>query len=292
MSKQFKPMLAGKAPDATEIKFPVMASTKLDGVRCIVINGVAMSRTLKPIPNKHVQKLLSKGFDNLDGELILGDPTGPDVYRNTVSAVMREEGEPDITFWVFDRIDSSEVYAERYGSLMEYHYQYPVQVLRHVTLHNVDELSKFEVEQLGIGAEGVILRDPNGPYKNGRSSTKEGILLKLKRFSDAEAEIVEMQELLKNENEATTNELGRTARSSHKENMTPMNTLGAIIARDLASGIEFGIGTGFSAEERQALWNDRANMIGKIVKYKYFDGGSKVAPRFPVFLGFRDPMDM
>ena len=75
MSKQFKPMLAGKAPDTSEIRFPIMVSAKLDGVRCIVINGVAMSRSLKPIPNKYVQSVLSHGFNNLDGELIIGETT-------------------------------------------------------------------------------------------------------------------------------------------------------------------------------------------------------------------------
>lgn len=292
MSKQFKPMLAGKAPDTSEIRFPIMVSAKLDGVRCIVINGVAMSRSLKPIPNKYVQSVLSHGFNNLDGELIIGETTDKDVYRNTVSGVMREDGEPNFTFWVFDTIDNNQSYLNRWNSLKEFHKKGPVRVLKHILLYNAEDLLQYEQYQLACGCEGVIIRDPNGPYKCGRSSTKEGYLLKLKRFNDAEAIIIEIQELLKNENEATTNELGRTARSSHKENLIPMGTLGAIIAKDVTSGIEFGIGTGYTADLRQQLWNDRNNLIGKIVKYKYFDGGIKVAPRFPVFLGLRDPIDM
>jgi ATP-dependent DNA ligase len=48
--KPFKPMLAGKLEG--DPKLPCMVSNKLDGVRAIVIGGVLMSRTLKPIPNR------------------------------------------------------------------------------------------------------------------------------------------------------------------------------------------------------------------------------------------------
>lgn len=38
----FKPTLA-KDIDLTTLKFPVMASPKVDGVRCTIQNGVAMT---------------------------------------------------------------------------------------------------------------------------------------------------------------------------------------------------------------------------------------------------------
>ncbi len=296
--KNFKPMLAGKAIDFDS--YPVMASPKLDGVRCLLIKGKALSRSLKEIPNKHVQKILKNLPDGLDGELGVGYPGDKDFYRNTVSAVMREEGEPNFTFWVFDNfaLPLDTPYAKRYESLGKLHAKLNwvdnphVKVLPHTIIKNAETLLDYEQEQLTLGFEGVILRSTNGPYKCGRSSTKEGYLLKVKRYSDSEAEILNIQELLHNDNEATTNELGRTARSSHKDNMTPMGTMGALNVRDVKSGVEFSIGTGFDQELRQKIWNSRKKMIGKLVKYKFFDGGSKVAPRFPVFLGFRDKRDM
>src|SRR5258707_792756 len=111
---EFKPMLAGDAPK--DITFPVMASAKLDGIRCIVVNGVALSRSFKPIPNKHVQKILAEGFDGLDGELIVGEPGAPDVYSKTNSAVMSQDGTPDFTFYVFDNIYGGDdtTYKDRY----------------------------------------------------------------------------------------------------------------------------------------------------------------------------------
>ena len=56
------------------------------------------------------------------------------------------------------------------------------------------------------------------------------------------------------------------------------------------TGVEFEIGTGFTAAEREALW--LAPPIGKIVKYKFFPVGVKDRPRHPVFLGFREAEDM
>lgn len=116
-------------------------------------------------------------------------------------------------------------------------------------------------------------------------------MIKLKRFSDAEAEIIGVQELNKNNNVAERDAFGRTERSSHKANLQPMGTLGALLCKT-AEGIEFAIGTGYTAAMRQEYWNDRKNLVGKFAKYKFFDGGNKDAPRFPVFIGFRDARDM
>lgn len=52
------------------------------------------------------------------------------------------------------------------------------------------------------------------------------------------------------------------------------------------------IGTGYTAAQRQQLWNTRETLLNKIVKYKHFEVGAKDAPRFPVWLGMRHPDDM
>jgi DNA ligase-1 len=85
----FKPMLASPAPET--IKFPVLASPKLDGIRCIIRDGVAVSRNLKPIPNVYIQKSLA-GLPPLDGELIVGPPVGNDVWNRSNSGVMSRDG--------------------------------------------------------------------------------------------------------------------------------------------------------------------------------------------------------
>lgn len=293
MSKTFKPLLAGKF-DQSKQKFPALASAKLDGVRCIIIDGVAMSRSLKPIPNEFVQKQIGKAkYNGLDGELMVGFVGGKDVYRNTVSAVMSEDGTPAFTFWVFDNCSKPDLpYVTRLESIKKFDGENHIAVLPHKNIADMDALDAFEAKQLERGLEGVIIRSMTGAYKYGRSSTNEGILLKLKRFEDSEATIIGVEELLSNQNDANKNALGHTERSSHKANMVPMGTMGALNVRDLKSKVEFSIGTGFDAEDREDFWIHRKLMIGKIVKYKYFAGGSKDKPRFPVYLGLRDKRDM
>ena len=85
----FKPMLASDA-NLDSLRYPLIASPKLDGVRATVRDGVVYSRSNKPIPNKHVHSLF-KNYEYFDGELIVGDPTSPTVYRDTVSEVMSHD---------------------------------------------------------------------------------------------------------------------------------------------------------------------------------------------------------
>lgn len=146
---------------------------------------------------------------------------------------------------------------------------------------------------LGLGYEGVMLRKLRGPdsqYKFGRATAKSNTLLKLKRFTDAEYRVVDMVERLHNGNEAVTNAIGRTERSSHKENMVPMGTLGALVL-DHPCGT-FTCGTGFTDAERKHIWDNRELFIGRLAKVKSFAIGVKDMPRFPVWLGFRDEKDM
>jgi DNA ligase-1 len=281
-----KPMLACEA-DLPKLKFPVLASPKLDGVRALVRDGGVLSRSLKPIPNRHVQMMFGRPeLEGFDGELILGDPTHPEAYRRTVSAVMSIEGEHAVDFHVFDRWDREYPYKE---VSLSYWLIIPIYS---TPIHNMEKLEEYEVAKLDKGYEGVMLRDPQSPYKFGRSTAKEGYLLKLKRFADSEAEIIGFEELMHNQNEATLNETGHIERSTKQVGLLHADTLGALIVRDIHSGVEFKIGTGFTAAERQKFWNIRATLRGALVKYLYFPTGSKVKPRFPSFQGFRHQIDL
>jgi DNA ligase 1 len=285
-------MLASDAPKV--LSYPLLASSKLDGIRCTVINGVAMSRSFKPLPNKHIQKMLSVGFDGLDGEIIVGPVGDPLVFNKTTSAVMRQAGEPEFVFYIFDNIYAGDdtPFCERYESLLKMDIPAPGQVLRHNLITNEEELNAYESSVLANGLEGLIVRDPQGPYKHGRSTSKQGWMLKIKRFTDSEAEIVDFQEEMENANEAKKDAFGRTERSSNQENLIPKGTLGALVVKDIKTGVKFNIGTGFTAQMRKDYWKSRKTLLGSLVKYKFFEVGTKDAPRHPVFIGFRDKMDL
>lgn len=299
----FKPMLAGKCTDTGKLKFPVLCSKKLDGVRATVQGGQLLSRSLKPIPNINVQKLFKGLPEGTDGELIFGDPCSPTAYRDTVSIVMSDDKPADgIQFWCFDSVMvgyAAAPFVVRFKNVQGTVAIgcVGVRLVQHVQINSLEELDAYEAAALAEGNEGVMIRSLDGPYKCGRSSEREGYLLKLKRFEDCEAEVTACFELMHNDNEAFTNELGRTARSSHQENKVGTDTLGGFIVRGLNGtyeGVEFRVGTGFDAEQRRNMWvpAERVKLIGRIAKIKYFPTGGKDKPRHPVFLGWRDERDM
>lgn len=293
-----KPMLAVDA-DIENIKYPVLCSDKLDGIRCIILDGVAYSRSLKPIRNKYVQELFGKEvFNGFDGELVVGGVFDKDVFQKTTSGVMSEKGTPDVTFYVFDhcllpempyteRLERVREVLEQQGSSVPYN---AVKCLESTVVNSHEQLQYILQDIQEKGGEGVILRSLDSGYKYGRSTLKQGWLLKVKFFLQDEFEVVGFEERMHNENEATVNELGYTERSSHKENLTPMNTLGSLILR--YGDVTFKCGTGFNDKQRKDIWDNRDDYMGKLASVRYMNVGQKDLPRVPSFQGFRDTDDL
>lgn len=286
-----KPMLA-VAADLDKIKYPIYAQPKLDGIRCVVKDGQLLSRSLKPIRNQHCQDLFNH-LEGYDGELIVGHPCAEDVFQKSTSGVMSSKGEPDVTFYIFDRWDlSTTPYTQRQNSL---DLAYNLDTSRIISVHSefitdrreLDSYLDFCIER---GFEGVILRDPDSLYKYGYSTVKQAYLLKIKLFEDDEFEVTGFTELMHNGNEATKNALGATERSSHKENLVPSGMLGSLIVR--YKDTSFEVGTGFTHAQRKEIFENQSTYLGKLAKVRYQKSGMKDLPRFPSFQGFRDADDL
>lgn len=300
-----RPMLAGKVEDLAALRYPVMASPKLDGVRLLRLHdGRIVTRKFKPLPNRYTRDALERLLPpGIDGEVLIADKQGrPAPFNAVQSALMSEGGEPVFVFSAFDLVtlgDGLEQrFEDRYGKLRKVHGMAKDEnrangfvVVPHVMVQSPEELLEFEAKQLARGFEGVMVRDPAGPYKCGRSTNREGWLLKLKRFDDAEAEVIGVEERMHNANEKQRDAFGLAKRSSHKVNQVPTGTLGALVVRT-EEGVEFRIGSGFTEAQRAEFWAVRESLAGKLVTYKSQPTGEKDAPRFPVFKGFRDPADM
>lgn len=289
-----KPMLAHTVEDMSKIVFPVLASPKLDGIRCLMMEGAAYSRNLKLIPNQFIQRKLH-GLHGLDGELIVGHPRGEGVFNRSTSGVMSRDGEPEFRLYVFDMFDGYYVdnaFENRLNAAKREAEKAGVYVTHvpHKKIKSLEELSDYEAKQLLAGFEGVMIRDPRGPYKHGRSTMREGWLGKVKRFLDAEATVIGFVEQMHNGNELQKDELGRAKRTSHKANKTGKDMLGALVVRDKMTGVEFEVGTGFDDKLRKDIWQDCPKYLGKVITYKYQPAGVKDKPRFPVFKGFRSDL--
>lgn len=283
-----KPMLAVAVEDLNNIKFPVLCTPKLDGIRCLIVNGRAVSRKLKPIPNHHIRTYLEEHcLEGWDGEIIIPGKT----FNEVQSLVMTEAGEPDFEYQVFDWYEDGVGYLDRMSKLVDVvPWPKKITILYPIMVSSVDHLLQYERYCLDNGFEGVMLRTPDSLYKFGRSTLKQGWLLKLKRFKDAEATVIGFIEKMHNANEAKLDELGHTKRSSHKENLIPAGTLGTLVVK--AGDYEFGIGTGFDDEQRKTIWENRDAYLGKLVTFKYQEAGMLERPRFPVFKSFRHEDDV
>jgi DNA ligase-1 len=269
--------------DLNKLVYPCLASVKLDGIRAVVRDGIVYSRSNKPIPNRYVQKTFSH-LNYFDGELIVGEPTNQFCYRTTMSGVMSEFGEPIVGFYVFDHIQyPAEPFFRRNALIVPDSTQ--VVRLNQRLIHTFAELEEFEEKMLTLGYEGLILRDSMAPYKMGRSTVREGCLLKLKRFADSEFVVVDFKERMHNTNEAKQDERGYTHRSSHQEGKIRRGDLGALVVTD--GEVTFDCGSGFCDAERAEIWANKAKYLNKIAKVKYFLKGAYDVPRHPTFLGWR-----
>lgn len=322
MSKNFEPMLAAKAKPAKgetdfalifnkfvdQFRYPMMVSAKLDGIRMAVKDGETKTRSLKPIPHKTLHAMFSRpDFEGLEGELLIGPPHAEDVYNRTQSAVMSHNGDiSELTFGLFDSSRNPEApFEERFWEAKQRlavlqantpHLIEAVSTMRlvpHQIVYCKEELLSFEAECLELGYEGIMGRDPKGKYKYGRSTIKEQGLVALKRFVDDEWVIVDFVPLYKNENAAETNELGRTKRSSAAAGKVEQDTLGAFVV-ETQDGIRFNVGGGtlMTAANRKKLWDMRDQLVGKLLKGRYFAIGTKDAPRQPRAVGLRDVLDL
>jgi DNA ligase-1 len=274
-------MLAATADinNLDKLKFPVIASPKLDGIRCLIVNGKAVSRTFKPIPNHYVQSELYNLPEGLDGEIILPGKT----FNEIQSAVMSFEGTPDFQYVVFDRY-SELSYRDRLKLL-------PFKA-RRVIIHSnyyiesFVQLLDYETKCIQDRYEGICFRTPNSPYKCGRSTLREQYLVKLKRFQDDEAIVLNLTELMFNNNESEQDNFGLRTRSSQIANLLPSGKLGALQVQNSQRQV-FEVGTGFTELERIKIWCNPKDYIGKTITYKFLKYGMKDLPRHPVFKGFR-----
>lgn len=295
---KFKPMLAATYEEGkTELTFPLLMSPKLDGYRAVggpwKKDTVVYSKNLKPLRNEWLQQHFNDPrITGLDGELIVGKPTGQGVFNRTSSGVTKKTGQPDVYFYVFDCfLDPEAPFSARLAiaelKVQELAGSLRVKFVPHTLVRNMKEYLAFEKKCLKEGYEGVMARSPDGPYKFGRATPKEGYLWKGKRFRDGEATVVRFEEAEQNTNEATKDELGRTKRSSAKAGKVAKGMVGTIVGKDTKTGEELRIGPGRLTEKmRKQLWSERAQHEGAtVVKYRVFDYGAKDTPRFPTCQG-------
>jgi len=309
-------MLASDAVEA-KIKLPCIAQPKIDGVRSLNMTGLLTGRSLKTHANRHITRFFSvPELAGFDGEMAAEHECHPDLCRLTTSALNTISGEPWILWHLFDYVTSETedlAYIRRYDALlrrietlhrMGHPFAAHLRAIPSVWCDTKSQLDILESNWLDMGYEGVILRDPDGLHKDGRSTVREGGLLRIKRFIDGEAVVTSITEGRKNLNAATINELGLTERSTHQENMEPNGMVGSMECRVLKDVLYDGkvffhegqiitVGAGrMTHNERVRYFEDQTLLIGAPIKFKTFPKGVKDKPRFPTFQTIRTASDL
>lgn len=305
--RDFKPMRSCAPTAEHPLRFPCLGSFKLDGIRIVKHEGKALTKSLKHIPNRSMAKWVEANlFDGMDGEVISGPPNVESVYTQTFTATMTQEGSFEFTIFLFDIHNRQDLYAtERYELLKKQVASLSAEVAEKVAvvekrmLTCMEEFEAMYAEALELGYEGLITQAPDGFYKYGKCTARENVQLKHKPETDAECVIIGAYEAMYNGNEAFTNEVGETARSSHKENLIGKGMLGGFHARDLETGVDFDVAPGkMKHEERVKVWQeyctDPSKYIGKMVRYRCMGYGEMAngRPRHGRFYGWRDASDM
>lgn len=300
--KQLKPTKACDVQDTATLKYPLLSSIKYDGCYALNIDGKLLGRSLKPFKNKFITQELSKPlYEGFCGELCEVDTdislARQDLCRNTTSRVNTIEKEWNYKWMLFDYSHPDVIhlgYADRMDALKQKIYDLKldnIEIVELIPIYGSEQADELYQEYLDAGYEGLILRSPDGAWKNGRSTIKEQIFMRMKPQSDAEAVVVGVVEALENNNVAVINELGYSERSSHQDNKVGKGMVGSFLCIDLLSEREITVSAGkLTHEQRVEYFNTPP--LHQVVKYRSMKYGVKEAPRFARFYSFRAPEDL
>lgn len=264
-----KPILAHVYDPARADPKGMWMSEKLDGVRACWTGDRLLTRTGKPIaaPASWLKRLPPAVA--LDGELTLGRGR----FQDTVSVVRSKSGRDadwaSVRYCVFDAPAAGGPFSHRQDLVLAAAQARAdavraegapavVTAVSQEVCRGPDHLERELEAMLAAGGEGLMLRDPASMYEPGKRTRA---LLKVKRFLDAEAEVLEHV----------------AGKGKHTGRM------GALRVRCLENGSEFKIGTGFDDARRAD-----PPAVGAVVTYKYQERTRAGAPRFPVFLRERE----
>jgi DNA ligase-1 len=232
-------------------------SEKLDGVRARWDGHQFISRQGNIF---HSPEWFTADFpiQALDGELWIKRNSFEHVVSTVRTHTPNDTAWRKIRYMVFDLPESTAIFSNRLKILKSIISKVDSPYLKLIKQFRVDSHSSLMKELQEVtqsGGEGLMLHLGDSLYFGGRSDA----LLKLKRYQDAEADVI--------------------GHLPGKGKFTGM--LGALLVRT-ADGKHFRIGTGFSNLERK-----NPPPVGASITYKYYGKTRNGVPKFASFLRVR-----
>lgn len=325
-----RPMLAesllgekGEEEKLKLLRFPCYASFKIDGYRCLM-GEKAWTRSGKehqaPVVQRLARVLGELKLGTLDGELIVkdegfakgGGKLRQKTYQGSLEYIVYDIVVDGVNFRTrLELLNAAQQAIEQRKEELatignweedpekneELRLLCSVKFLKHWWVEDMGNLLELEKYALELGYEGLCMRAPYGMYKHGRGTIKEQVLLKLKRWGQNEARVMEVISRKMNMNPAEEGAWGLVERSSKQDGLVDTDCLGAFSVVGINGpwkGVEFSIGTflGLDEEEKREIWKNQGDYLGRVLTFKYLPIGSEDKPRHPVFLGWRPDWDM
>lgn len=276
------PMLAQKFEKQSEkVKYPAYVQPKFDGHRCIAIvkNGACTlwSRTRKPINsvphiNRAVERLTGGADAIFDGELYNHD------YHDNFEQITKlirplepVEGHEKVKYYIYDMPSAEFKYEDRWRTINKIFSLTGDTTPELVNVETYVVASEEEVPLafdrfFSLKYEGAMLRTADGVY-DGHPTRRSPGLLKLKKFDDAEFEIVDV-----------------------REGTGKFEGLAVFVCR-AGNGETFDATMNCSHEQSKEYFQHRENLIGMqvTIQFQGFTSKKKV-PRFPRALRLREDL--
>ena len=173
------------------------------------------------------------------------------------STVLKHKGAwTNISYNVFEVPKAKGNFSVRLKKVSQWFQQHPTPHVHIITQHhcyNQTSLLAYLETVVAKGGEGVMVKDPTLTYFQGRTAH----ILKLKKAHDMEGKV-------------------------RKIHMNPATHLLKSIELELANGIHFKLGNGFSDEERK-----QPPSVGQSVTFKYYGLTKNGKPKFASFIRVR-----
>ena len=287
-------MLVSPMNEKTKLKFPMMAQTKMDGMRFnAVVEGGAVTYRSRNGKELDLKGVLDEDFlarsDNLDvvfdGELLIWGVDGKPVDRKTGNGLLTKfqkgtgttEIAQKIRAVIWDRIPLVDFraglcvipYQTRWSMMVSGPSTTRVRVAKTTMVNTVKVAQDLYQEKLAEGEEGIILKDPEGHWEDKRVKHQ----VKMKAELEADLKVVGY-------NPGTGKYTGK---------------IGSLIVESADGKVQTSVGTGLSDEQRSLDFEEE--FCSKIVAIKYnaliSDKKTGETSMFlPVFVEVREDKDV
>jgi len=253
------PVMLCQPFDELRLEFPCLVSVKLDGIRARYIHKKLYSRQGKIIKGMdHILNRLKDFDEELDGELTI---PGKD-FDEASGLIRNSDQTPEAVYNVFDSPSMSFGKEDRYLSLKKtlYLLDSPFSLVPQYKRFSLSAVLEFYETAIKDGEEGIVICTAEGKYENKRSWSWMKLVPVLSKDLRCDSFF-----------EGTGKNKGK---------------LGGIVVE--FKGERVRVGTGFSDEQREKIWNNTIHYSNKIAEIEYKGVTAYDCLRMPRFKRWRE----